>query len=99
MDRRSREGSLNPMWGKHHTQASKEKISKTQKERYNAIRMALREDNTDDVATNEKVMRLNTLLQNGKIKTVGELNRAIHILFIADKICREIGVKLRKLSN
>lgn len=98
MDRRSREGGLNPMWGKNHTQATKKKISNSQKARYSAIRKALRED-TDDEATNEKIELLNAMLQDGSITTVGELNRAIDILFIADKICREIGVKLRKLSN
>lgn len=99
MDRRSREGSLNGMWGKKHTQATKEKISLSQKARYDTIRKAIKENTSANEATDKKIMRLNAMLQSGKIKTVGELNRAIHILFIADKICREIGVKLRKLSN
>lgn len=101
MDRRNRIGSLNPMWGKSHTQATKEKISKSQQERYNAIRKALKEDvsGEDEATDKKKIELLNAMLQDGSITTVGELNRAIDILFIADKICREIGVKLRKLSN
>ena len=98
MDRRSRVGSLNPMWGKQHRQETKDKISKTQKKRYDTIRKALKENTSADKATNIKIMRLNALLQSGKIKTVGELNRAIHILFLADKIRREVSHKLRTLG-
>lgn len=96
MDRRSRQGSLNGMWGKQHTQASKDKISQSQKARYDAIRKAIKENTSADEASNKKIMRLNAMLQSGKIKTVGELYRAIHILFLADKVSRNIIENLRK---
>ena len=99
MDRRSREGSKNGMWGKHHTQATKEKISKSQQERYDAIRKALNEDNTDDKATDRKIERLNAMLDDGTITTVSELYRAIHILFIAERISRKIVEELREFEK
>ena len=99
MDRRSREGSLNPMWGKQHTQATKEKISQTQKARYSAIRKALHEEHTDDEATDRKIERLNAMLDDGTITTVNELNRAIHILFVAERISRKIVEELREIEK
>ena len=94
MDRRCREGSKNGMWGKKHTQATKEKISQSQKARYSAIRKALKEDNTDDEATDrKKIELLNGMLLDGTITTVGEL--AIHILFTAERISRKIVENLR----
>lgn len=37
-------GNLNPMYGKRHSVETKQKISQTQKERYQAIRKAISED-------------------------------------------------------
>lgn len=96
---RSREGSLNPMWGKKHTQATKEKISQSQKARYSAIRKALKEDNTDDEATDRKVELLNGMLLDGTITTVGELERAIHMLFLPYMISRKIVENLREYGE
>ena len=96
MDRRSREGSKNGMWGKQHSQETKDKISLAQKARYNAIRKALKENTSTDEATNKKIELLNAMLQDGSITTVGELNRAIHI--IANRISTKIVENLRKLS-
>ena len=104
MDRRCREGSLNPMWGKSHTQATKKKISKSQQERYNAIRKALKEDvSGEDEATDRKIIeRLNAMLQDGTITTVSELDNAIYLLFycdIANRIIREVKHKLREYGE
>lgn len=43
-----RKGNLNPMWGKKHTPETKEKISNSQKARYNAIRKAIKEQSIID---------------------------------------------------
>lgn len=99
MDRRSRPGSLNPMWGKHHSQATKEKISKAQQERYNAIRKALHEEHTDNDATDKKIELINGMLEDGTIMTLGELYRAIHILFTAERISRKIVENLRNFGE
>ena len=97
-DRRTREGSLNPMWGKQHSQETKNKISLSQKARYDTIRKAIKENISANEATDKKIMRLNTMLESGEISTIGELYRAIHILFLADKINREVSHKLRTLG-
>lgn len=94
-DRRTREGSQNGMWGKQHTQATKEKISQSQKARYSAIRKALKEDNTDD----RKIELLNGMLLDGTITTVGELERAIHMLFLPYMISRKIVENLREYGE
>ena len=102
MDRRSREGSLNPMWGKSHSAETKNKISKSQKARYTAIRKALKEDNTDDKATYRKIELINGMLEDGSITTVGELDNTIYLLFysdIANKITREVKDKLREFGE
>ena len=99
MDRRNRQGSLNPMWGKQHTQATKEKISQSQKARYNAIRKALKENTSADEATDRKIERLNAMLEDGTITTVSELYKAIHILFIAERISRKIVEELREIEK
>ena len=39
----SRQGNLNPMYGKRHSTDTKKKISDSQKQRYQAIRKALKE--------------------------------------------------------
>ena len=101
MDRRNRQGSLNGMWGKKHSQATKEKISQTQKARYSVIRKALRED-TDDEATYRKIELINGMLEDGSITTVGELDNAIYLLFysnIANKINRGVKQKLREYGE
>lgn len=87
------------MWGKTHTQATKKKISNSQKARYDAIRKALNEDNTDDEAFNNKIDRLNAMLDDGTITTVSELYKAIHILFIAERISRKIVEELREIEK
>lgn len=89
MDRRSREGSKNGMWGKQHSQKTKDKISLAQKARYNAIRKALKENTSAYEATEKKIELLNAMLQDGSITTVADLNTAIDILFyssVEDKI-------------
>lgn len=57
-----RKGNLNPMWGKKHSQETKEKISNSQKRRYNAIRNALKEQDFidyghDDLESRKRVLR------------------------------------------
>ncbi len=44
-----RKGNLNPMWGKKHSSETKEKISNSQKARYDAIRKAIKEQSKKDV--------------------------------------------------
>ena len=56
-----RKGNLNPMWGKKHTPETKEKISDSQKARYNAIRKAIEEQSIidygrDDLESRKRVL-------------------------------------------
>ena len=56
-----RKGNLNTMWGRKHTPETKEKISNSQKARYNAIRNAIKENDildygSDDVESRKAVL-------------------------------------------
>lgn len=66
-----RKGNLNPMWGRKHTPETKEKISNSQKARYNAIRNAIKENDildygSDDVESRKAV--LSYLLNNNDLQ-------------------------------
>ena len=67
-----RSGNLNPMFGKRHSEETKERISNTQKARYTTIRKALheREDildyGDDDTQTRRSVLR--HLLDNNDLR-------------------------------
>ena len=66
-----RKGNLNPMWGRKHTPETKEKISNSQKARYNAIRNAIKENDildygSDDVESRKAV--LSHLLNNNNLQ-------------------------------
>ena len=66
-----RKGNLNPMWGRKHTPETKEKISNSQKARYNAIRKAIKEqsiiDYGDDSPESRKAV-LSHLLNNNDLQ-------------------------------
>jgi len=62
----SREGSLNPMWGKEQSQETKQKISISQKKRYEMIRQQLQSEQTglkEPVGRTDKVARMDLLNQ------------------------------------
>ena len=66
-----RKGNLNPMWGRKHTPETKEKISNSQKARYNAIRNAIKENDildsgSDDLESRKAV--LSHLLNNNDLQ-------------------------------
>ena len=66
-----RKGNLNPMWGRKHTPETKEKISNSQKARYNAIRNAIKENDILDYGDNSPESRkrvLAHLLDNNDLK-------------------------------
>ena len=66
-----RKGNLNPMWGRKHTPETKEKISNSQKARYNAIRNAIKENDILDYGDNSPESRkavLSHLLNNNDLK-------------------------------
>ncbi len=66
-----RKGNLNPMWGRKHTPETKEKISNSQKARYNAIRKAIKEQSIIDYGDNSPESRrrvLAHLLDNNDLK-------------------------------
>lgn len=66
-----RKGNLNPMWGKKHSPETKEKISNTQKARYNAIRKAIKEQSIIDYGDDSPESRkrvLAHLLDNNDLK-------------------------------
>lgn len=58
-----RSGNLNPMFGKRHSVETKKKISNTQRERYDAIRKALSEQDIVDYGRTDKEARKDVLLQ------------------------------------
>lgn len=66
-----RKGNLNPMWGRKHTSETKEKISNSQKARYNAIRKAIKEQSIIDYGDDSPESRkrvLAHLLDNNDLK-------------------------------
>lgn len=66
-----RKGNLNPMWGRKHTLETKEKISNSQKARYNAIRKAIKEQSIIDYGDDSPESRkrvLAHLLDNNDLK-------------------------------
>ena len=66
-----RKGNLNPMWGRKHTPETKEKISNSQKARYNAIRKAIKEQSIIDFGDDSPESRkrvLSHLLNNNDLK-------------------------------
>lgn len=66
-----RKGNLNPMWGRKHTPETKEKISNSQKARYNAIRKAIKEQSIIDYGDDSLESRkrvLAHLLDNNDLK-------------------------------
>ncbi|MBQ7855201.1 MAG: hypothetical protein IJ352_09325 [Muribaculaceae bacterium] len=81
---RSREGSLNPMYGKTHSQATKDKISHTQKKRYELIRKQLQKE--DKEKSDKKINLLNLYIQQEKISTTQELEDAIYKLFQEERM-------------
>ena len=66
-----RKGNLNPMWGRKHTPETKEKISNSQKARYNAIRNAIKENDILDYGSDDAESRkavLSHLLNNNDLQ-------------------------------
>ena len=66
-----RKGNLNPMWGRKHTPETKEKISNSQKARYNAIRKAIKEQSIIDYGDDSPESRKRVLahiLDNNDLK-------------------------------
>ena len=82
--RQGREGTLNPMYGKSHSQETKDKISKTQKERYDLIRKQLKTESTED--SDKKIDLLNLYIQQGKINTMKDLEDNICKLFQEERL-------------
>lgn len=59
-ERRNHQGNLNPMFGKRHTEESKQKISQSQKERYNQYKNAMNgihHTTMDELLSNESFNR------------------------------------------
>lgn len=85
---RSKEGALNPMFGKSHSQETKDKISKTQKARYDLIRKQLQQENKED--SDNRINLLNLYIKQGKINNISELEDAIYNLFQEERLQRII---------
>ncbi len=81
---RSKEGALNPMYGKAHSQETKDKISQTQKKRYDLIRKQLKTESTED--SDKKIDLLNLCIQQGRINSLSELEDEICKLFHEQRI-------------
>jgi hypothetical protein len=79
-----RKGNLNPMWGRKHTPETKEKISNSQKARYNAIRKAIKEQSIIDYGDDSPESRkrvLSHLLNNNDLK-FDNMKQVADFLFI-----------------
>lgn len=83
-NRQGREGTLNPMYGKSHSQETKDKISKTQKERYDLIRKQLQKESKED--SDKRINLLNLYIQQGKINTMKDLEDNICKLFQEERL-------------
>lgn len=83
-NRQGREGALNPMFGKSHSQKTKDKISQTQKKRYDLIRKQLKRESTED--SDRRIDLLNLYIQQGKISTMKDFEDAIYNLFQEQRI-------------
>ena len=83
-NRQGREGALNPMFGKSHSQETKNKISQTQKKRYDLIRKQLKRESTED--SDRRIDPLNLYIQQGKINTMKDLEDNICKLFQEERL-------------
>ena len=82
-------GNLNPMWGKRHSTETKQKISDSQKQRYQAIKKAIKEQELLDYAdTSENARKevLRHLLDTNEL-SFNSVQQAIN--FIAIMIGKE----------
>lgn len=99
-----RSGNLNPMFGKKHDYQTKKKISNAQKERYNRIRMALKEQDILDYGQTDDNARRDVLRQ---LLDKNELNfnnvrQAVNFLSIMlekERIQEIVRQEINKLLN
>ena len=98
---KSRKGNLNPMYGKRHDIATKQKISDTQKARYAAIKRALQEREIfeiaeDDIHTRKEVIQ--QLIANNRLH-FESVKQAINFLAIVigkDNIVKALQEEIDK---
>lgn len=95
-------GNLNPMWGKRHSTETKEKISNSQKARYNAIKKAIAEQNIYQYADTSLEARkevLRHLLDNCELtfNSVQQVVNFLAILLGKDRIQEIIKAEINKL--
>lgn len=83
---RSREGNLNPMYGKRQALATKQKISDSQKKRYEYIRQKLKSENTNLnklIGYTDKEAKLDLLKQCLFTDTIGFKDAQQALNFVA----------------
>lgn len=80
----AKSGNLNPMYGKRHSQETKKKISDSQKQRYQAIRKALKEQELFEYADTSLDTRKEVLkhLLNTNELSFNSVQQAVNFLAI-----------------
>lgn len=99
-----KQGNLNPMYGKRHSQETKQKISDSQKERYETIKRALQEKTIfakaqDDFCARKDV--LNHLVNNYEL-SFNSIQQAVNFLAIVlgkENIARVIQKEIERIVN
>lgn len=100
-----RSGNLNPMYGKKQSRETKQKISNTQKERYAAIRKALKEQDIilEYAATNDKARKdvLKQLLDRNNLdfNNVQQAVNFLGIMLQKDRIKEIINMEINNFIN
>ena len=97
-------GNLNPMYGKKQSNETKIKISKAQKQRYAAIRKALKEQDILDYAvTNDKARKdvLRQLLDRNQLsfKNIQQAVNFLGIMLNRDRIKEIISMEINNLIS
>ena len=97
-------GNLNPMFGKKQSVETKKKISKAQKQRYAAIRKALKEQDILDYAVTDNESRkdvLRQLLDRNKLnfKNIQQAVNLLGIMLNKDRIKEIIRLEINNLIN
>ena len=96
-----RSGNLNPMYGKKQSYETKQKISNTQKERYNRIRKALKEQNILDYGRTDNDARrdvLRHLLDKNELN-FNSVQQAVNFLAIMLKKERITEIIQQEINN
>ena len=100
----SKSGNLNPMFGKRHSTDTKKKISDSQKQRYQTIRKALKEQDLLDYADTSDEARKDVLKRlldycNLNFENLQQAANFIAIMLGKDKIQEVVKAEIDKVVS